>query len=65
VPAVFSRLPVHDGATQTVSGASLGHPPDPSQAPVSPQLEAPLFTQMPRGSAAAAATGQQEPTRPL
>jgi hypothetical protein len=61
VPAVFSLLPVHDGATQTVSAAYLAHPPDPSHTPVSPQVEASLFTQIPCGSATPAAIGPQIP----
>jgi len=64
VPAVLSRSPLHDGATQTVSTAYLEHPPIPSQTPDCPQVEAGLFTQRPRGSAAPSDVGEQVPIRP-
>jgi len=47
VPAVLSRSPLHDGATQTVSGAYLEQPPTPSQTPDCPQLDAALRAQTP------------------
>jgi hypothetical protein len=61
VPAVFSLPPLHDGAVQTVSTAYLAHPPEPSQTPVGPQVEASDFTQIARGSATPAAIGTQVP----
>jgi hypothetical protein len=61
VPAVFSLPPLHEGALQTVSTAYFAHPPEPSQTPVSPQVEASDFTQIARGSATPAATGAQMP----
>jgi hypothetical protein len=64
VPAVLSRSPLHDGATQTVSRAYLEHPPIPSQTPDCPQLDAGLRAQMPWGSAAPSVVGPQVPLRP-
>ena len=64
VPAVLSRSPQHDGATQTVSAAYLEHPPIPSQTPDCPQEDAGLITQKPRESAAPSAVGEQVPIRP-
>ena len=64
VPAVLSRSPLHDGATQTVSAAYLEQPPIPSQTPDCPQVDAGPCAQMPWGSAAARVVGQQVPTRP-
>jgi hypothetical protein len=64
VPAVLSRSPLHDGATQTVSAAYLEHPPTPSQPPDCPQVDAGLFTQRPWGSAAPSVVGEQVPIRP-
>lgn len=63
MPAVFSFAPLQDGGTQTVSAVYLAHPPEPSQTPVSPQLEGSAFTHIPRGSATPAAIGQHEPAR--
>jgi hypothetical protein len=65
VPAVFSLPPLQDGGVHTVSIAYLAHPPEPSQTPVSPQLEASDFTQIACGSATPAATGTQMPTRSI
>ena len=64
VPAVLSRSPLHDGATQTVSAAYLEHPPIPSQTPDCPQLDAGLCAQSPWGSAAPSVVGPQVPSRP-
>ena len=64
VPAVLSRLPLHDGATQTVSAANLEHPPIPSQTPDCPQLDVELCVQTPRGSTALSVVGPQVPIRP-
>lgn len=58
---MFSWSALHDGATQTVSAAYLAHPPKPSQTPVSPQVEASVFTQIACGSATPEATAQQVP----
>src|SRR5262245_51964858 len=65
VPAVFSRSPLQDGATQMVSPAYRAQPPTPSQAPVCPQLAGPWSRQIRRGSSLPASTGQQVPTRPV
>jgi len=64
VPAVLSRSPLHDGATQTVWAAYREHPPIPSQTPDCPQLDAALRAQMPWGSAAPNVVGAQVPIRP-
>lgn len=64
VPAVLSRTPLHDGATQTVWAAYLEQPPIPSQTPDCPQLDAGLRAQIPRGSAAPSVVGPQVPSRP-
>jgi hypothetical protein len=64
VPAVLSRSPLHDGATQTVSAAYLEHPPIPSQTPDCPQLDAGLCAHRRWGSAAPWVVGQQVPSRP-
>jgi hypothetical protein len=65
VPVVFSLLPLHEAATQTVSAAYLAHPPEPSQTPVSPQVEASDFRQTPWGSVTPTSTGPQIPGCPL
>lgn len=41
VPGVLRRVPVHEGAMHTVSGAYFSQPPKPSHVPVVSQLEAP------------------------
>ena len=41
MPGVLRRVPVHDGAMHTVSGAYFVQPPNPSHVPVEPQLGAP------------------------
>jgi len=64
VPAVLSRSPLHDGATQTVWAAYLEHPPIPSQTPDCPQLAAALCAQRPWGSAPPDVVGPQVPIRP-
>jgi hypothetical protein len=64
VPAVLSRSPPHDGATQTVSAAYLEHPPIPSQTPDCPQLDAGPCAHTRWESAAPSAVGQQVPNRP-
>jgi hypothetical protein len=64
VPAVLSRSPLHNGATQTVSAAYLEHPPIPSQTPDCPQVDAGLRAQMAWGSAAPSVVGEQVPIRP-
>jgi hypothetical protein len=38
VPAVLRRVPAHEGSEHTVSGAYFAQAPNPSHAPVSPQL---------------------------
>jgi hypothetical protein len=63
VPAVLRRVPVHEGGMHWVSAAYLAQLPKPSQAPVLPQLAAPMSLQMPRGSAAPRSSGQQVPMR--
>jgi hypothetical protein len=65
VPAVFSRSPLQKGARQIVSAAYLAHPPIPSQRPVCPQVAEALAEQIPCGSGAFTAIGQQVPIRPL
>jgi hypothetical protein len=64
VPAVFSRLPLHEEAAQTVSAAYREHPPIPSHTPDCPQLDAGLFSQTWWGSAAPRVAGAQVPSRP-
>jgi len=65
LPAVFSRLPLHAGARQTVSAANFAQPPMPSHRPVCPQVAAAVAWQVRCGSAVPAAIGQQVPSRPL
>jgi hypothetical protein len=50
VPGVLRRVPVQEGATHWVSAAYFSQPPKPSQAPVVPQLGAPMSLQIVRGS---------------
>ncbi len=65
VPAVFMRSPVQEGDTQTVSAAYFEQPPNPSQAPVCPQVDWSVAVQTLCGSLTPMAVGQQVPTRPL
>jgi len=65
VAAVLRRVPLHDGAMQTVSAAYLAQPPSPSQAPVWPQVDLSVAAQTLWGSAIPMAVGQQVPRRPL
>ena len=65
VPAVSSLSPAHDGRTQIVSAAYFAHEPNPSQAPVWPQLVGPPSLQTPRGSGLPASMGQHVPRRPV
>ena len=48
VPGVLRRVPVHEGGMHWVSAAYFSQPPKPSQAPVVPQLGAPMSVQIAR-----------------
>jgi hypothetical protein len=61
VPDVLSWSPLQDGTVQTVSAAYLAQPPNPSQTPVTPHVEASVLTQSARGSARPAAIARQVP----
>jgi len=65
VPAVLRRSPLHDGATQIVSGAYSEQPPTPSQVPVWPHEAGPLSRHMSCGSSRPGSTGQHVPSRPV
>jgi hypothetical protein len=65
VPAVFTRLPLQVGGTQTVSAAYLAQPPTPSQLPVCPQVDLSVTEHTLWGSSAPRGVGPQVPIRPL